>query len=213
MRVEANLIAFTRRVMTVPSVNWGIKKSIRRLLKVKKIVFLLLLSMFMMSVTTYSLAASDLSREHEVIYNKCIAEFKFFKVIVEKDFLTPQISEDENKVTFTYIPVKGAEFFATYEGEKIYQYGLSLTAGTYAFDHSAEITLSFVYALDQESKTYEDAGAVIEYLAKTLDIWQELPGTTLKMSEIERDHLAFRLVNALSDVIPSTLAIYAESFK
>ena len=91
---------------------------------------------------------------------------------------------------YWYAPIKGAVLIFIYEGNELSSCIIEIDENTYAFNHLSEILACFIFAVDDQSTTSDEAQVVGTYLIDTLS---ETAFPITLASQIDREHVQLEL--------------------
>ena len=175
----------------------------------KKSLLPLFLAACFLFAPIFSIAEYDQYTDHLPLYHELIGMIRAARIIVEKDFAKPVYEEDwGGLIGVAYFPVHGMEFRAFYDEDVIYEYKVDIMCDTYAHKRMDDLLSAFIFLVDDESETVEDASAVLEYLLSTQE-GEDYTSYVLRQSEIERAHVRIT-AQSFSSSTSRVLSVYAD---
>ncbi len=176
----------------------------------KKISYVLLMLVLLFG----SAYAEDIpGAEQKEQYYEMVQMVKGKRIIIETDWEKCEIVEsaDEPGLTLAkFVPIKGMEYVAVYEGDKYTGTYIVIEHETYAYNKYSSLFPVFLQTHDPETSEYIDALETASYLVSGLEVTKSTPISEEQKSELVRETGKVSMTLFVTAIIPSKVTLYYE---
>jgi len=124
---------------------------------------------------------------HEALFHVFIESVKTEGILTTDNV---KMAGSSDTGAYTCVPIKGVFLIYIYEDNELSACVIEIDEHTYAFGHLSEILSCFIFAVDDQSTTFDEAQALGTHLLETLSK-TEFP--TMLTAQVDREHVRLML--------------------